>query len=120
MAEPVPVTLDTLADGAARELFGAALERVLANIDDPNTEPEATRTITLKVEFVPTEDRRTTQVQGSCEERLPGVKGVITTIYLGRKQGVLTAVEAPKQDELFPHPTGRPRPIEAVSGGQTV
>lgn len=49
--------LCTLADGAAVEKFDAALREALDNIDDPNTDAEEVRTITIKVKISPNQER---------------------------------------------------------------
>lgn len=50
------VTLTTIKDGAAVELFDAALEEVLKNIEDPNFKAKAKRGIRL--------DKRRRRVRG--------------------------------------------------------
>ena len=42
------LTLSNLGNGAAVELFGIELRRVLKDVMDPNTDPKAVREITLK------------------------------------------------------------------------
>jgi hypothetical protein len=42
------VSLETLGQGAAIELFSEELRKVLENVLDPNTKATATRSVTLK------------------------------------------------------------------------
>lgn len=51
------VNLPGLARGAAVELWAEELKKVAANILDVNTDPKATREITLKATILPNEDR---------------------------------------------------------------
>ena len=112
MTEVQAITLATLADGAAGEMWGAALDKVLENIDDPNTDPEAKRAIVLTITFEPDAQRRTLQTGIVCVPKLAGVKAATSTVFLGRDHGVLKAVEAPAQDELFTDPKSGPRAVE--------
>jgi hypothetical protein len=106
--EPIEVvTLGTLADGAALELFQNALDQVLKNIDDPNTEAHARRAIRLEIGFVADEDRRVSNVEVKCTTKLAGVRGAKTLVYIGRHEGQLVAVEQPRQTDLFPKPGGK-------------
>jgi hypothetical protein len=114
MVEPRLVTLSNLADGAADELWRAALARVLENIEDPNTYHKAKRRITLTFDFVADEERRVGDVTINSVVRLASVKPLTANVYFGRHQGHLVAVEAPRQEDLFtaPAPT-----LAAVEGG---
>jgi|SRR6185369_15579840 len=107
------VTLGTLARGAAEELFADALRRVLENIEDPNTDPEAARTITLQIVIKPDEQRRIADIDIKAAHKLAGIKPVRTLAFVGRSQGQLSMVEQPEQNEIFPVPDGRPVPVPA-------
>jgi hypothetical protein len=96
------VTLETLADGAAAELFQSELDKLLRNIQDPNTDATATRKVTLEVTFAPDEDREKGEVRIKASSKLAGLKGAKTEVYFGRHQGQLVATEFnPKQAGLF-------------------
>lgn len=108
------ITLESLADGAASELWFAALTRVLENIQDPNTDHKAKRAITLTFDFTADEDRNVGNVGIQCSTKLAGVKGVNATVFFGRVEGELVAVEQPRQQDLFPNPNRRN--VLAVAG----
>lgn len=117
MSEPnaleEPVTLVSLAGGAAVELFQEEFNRVLKNIDDPNTEAEAARIITLKVTIKPDEDRAVGRVTVAASSKIAGVKPAGSVIYMGRHRGTLVAVEHnPKQIEMFKTPQPRIEPVK--------
>jgi hypothetical protein len=96
------VTLTTLADGAAVELFQSELDRVLRNIQDPNTDAKAVRKVTLEVTFVPDEQREVGEVRVRAAAKLAGLKGANTRVFFGRHKGQLVATEFnPKQAGLF-------------------
>lgn len=87
MPELPECTLDTLASGAAGELFAAELAKVAEDILDHNSEPKATRTITLKVTIKPGDERSAAGVHVTCSSKLAPRRGAGTTIFLGRRVG---------------------------------
>lgn len=103
MAQALPVvTLESLADGAAAELFQSELDKVLRNIADPNTDPTAVRRVTLVVAIQPDDDREVGEVSVKATAKLAGLKGARTRVFFGRHQGELVATEYnPKQQGLF-------------------
>lgn len=104
-----PIRLDSIANGAASELFEEELQRVLRNIKDPNTNPEATRKITLTFEIRPTESREVGDVQILAASKLAPFKRVQTVIHMGHHGGRLVAVESnPQQLKLD---TAPPAPV---------
>jgi hypothetical protein len=96
------VTLSTLADGAADELFIDALAKVLDNVQDPNTDAKAKREIILKFAVNADEERRVGKIEVTCATKLAGVRGLAVGVYLGKQDGLNIAVEAPKQMDIFP------------------
>lgn len=111
------VSLANLAAGAAVELFDEELRKALANILDPNTEAESTRTITLKVTIKPNDLREMGAVAIEATSKLAPYKGTGTQIYIGSKGNDPVAFEwNPKQTSLFqPEQT---KPV-AVDGGRS-
>lgn len=96
------VTLDTIGGGALAELFAAELTRVLANIADPNTDPEIKRAIGITVSFKPNRERDVADVKLTCTSKLAGIMTVSTQVFMGRSGGKLVAVENdPRQSNLF-------------------
>lgn len=93
------VTLVSIGNGAAVELFDRELERVLENIVDPNTEAEAVRKIKIEFVFQPGENRDKGAVLIKATSTLASLRPADSFIYIGRvKDGSLLAVEHnPKQ-----------------------
>jgi hypothetical protein len=119
MDDPKVITLAGIADGAALELWQNALDGVLRNIEDPNTDVKSKRHIRLDFLFaVADEERRMGDVEVRCTTKLAGVKGVKTLVYIGRQQGQLVAVEQPRQQDLFPAPGGELRVMAGRKGGE--
>lgn len=86
------VTLEGVASGAAPELFAKVWGEILANIQDPNTEPTAARSATLKVTVTPAEDRESGELTVALSSKLAPPRPVSAKIYMGRRDGRLVAV----------------------------
>jgi hypothetical protein len=114
---PKTVTLESLHDGAAGEMWAAALARVLENIADPNTDHKTKRAITLSFVFAADEERHVGDVQVSCQTKLAGMKGVQTVIFIGKHEGRLVAVEQPRQQDMFPVPGAKVHEFPAKDDG---
>ncbi len=99
-----PIGLDELAEGAAGERWAHEFERLLDNILDPNRDPEAKRTIVLKVEVVPEEDRRSAKIGITVDSKLAPLSRVSQQIHLGRMAGTGQPVAVrfdPGQHDIF-------------------
>jgi len=109
-----PVTIFTIGNGVLGELFDRELDRVVNDILDLNSEPEALRTITIKVNIKPDENRNFGYVDIAVSSSLGKPKPVGTTIFFGKKQGKVIAVEnIVQQEELFDK-LG-PRPVTNIN-----
>jgi hypothetical protein len=109
------VTLDNLNQGAVKELFEAAWERMMNNIGDPNTSPTATRTLTLKITVKPDENRESATTEVGVTTSLAQHKPHKSSILLDGEMGghVTAAVSVLKQPEL-PEVPGNTRPIKGA------
>jgi hypothetical protein len=88
------VSLDTLNQGAAVERFNWALQEVLDNIQDPNTDPKKARTVTLKCTIKPSEDREVGNIQVDVVSKLAPIAPFDVRVFLGRdKEGKGYAAE---------------------------
>ncbi len=88
------VTLASIGNGAALELFDHELKRVIANIGDINTTAKTKRSINIKVVIQPDEERGIGFATVEVTSKLAGVKPVSSTMYFGKKDGELVAVQA--------------------------
>lgn len=101
MIELKQVTLEEIGGGVVPELFDHELGRVLANIDDPNTDASKPREIVVKVRFAPSADRESASVVVAVASKLVGVKPAVTSVFIGREGGRLVAfTRNPRQAEL--------------------
>lgn len=111
MSGPVLVTLGNLANGAAEELFQAALSEALANIKDPNTDWNSRREIHLAIRIQSLDEtRRSCKISVGCNTKLAGIRAVPSQIVIGSRDGHLIAAEPFRQEEMFPEPR---TPIES-------
>lgn len=109
MSESV-VTLASLGNGAVLELFDHELKKVIGNIADVNTSPTAKREINIKIIVKPDDDRDVGTTQIEVTSKLASTKPVKSTMYFGKKDGKLVAVESnPKQPSIFDGPNTGPR-----------
>lgn len=82
-----PADLLSIGGGAALELFGSELQRVMENIRDPNTEAKGTRKITLEFLFKPNEHREMVSTLISAKSTLAASRPVSEVLWVGRKDG---------------------------------
>ena len=116
--EPEAVTLSNLSGGAAEEKFAEKLREVIENIEDVNTLAKTKREIVIRVTFSPSEERDVCAVGIYVEASLAANKPTVTTVFVGRKNGVPTALESnPKQQALFNDQPARPVGVVDPSKG---
>lgn len=115
MSEEI-VTLASIGNGAALELFGHELKRVIANIADPNTSAKTKRGINIKVTIQPDEERGIGFATVEVTSKLAGVKPVSSTMYFGKnKEGELVAVQSNfSQPGIFDTDKTSIEPLRAV------
>lgn len=80
----IDLPLSELANGAIQEKLDGELKKVFENIHDPNTKAEDKRTVTIKLEFVPDENRQTVKVNSNISIKLANVKDVSMTVLTGK------------------------------------
>jgi len=102
MSDYTDVTLETLNNGAAMDLFDLELERVMQNIQDENTNPEAVREITLKISMKPNEERSLVATAVSCKSKLAPTKPhghFMQLVFDGRTtKAMTTRIDQPELD----------------------
>jgi hypothetical protein len=94
-----PVSLETLARGAVEEQFSYELTRVLANVADPNTNPCAVRSITIKIEFRPDMRRESVSIRASATSKLVANEPTTTTLFIEERNGSVVATEISGYDQ---------------------
>lgn len=84
MSKEIDLQLSKLANGAIQEKLDGELEKVFANIHDPNTSAIAKRGVTIKLEFKPDENRQVVTVSSDFTVKTAPVEGVSTTVLTGK------------------------------------
>jgi hypothetical protein len=114
------ITLSSIGNGAAFELFQERLTEVLENIQDPNTDPDAARKIVLEFTFkMRDESREMGGVTIKAKTVLAGPKPVGSIVYVGRRDGRAVAVEHdPRQIGMFDDESKKKPQIVAMNGGR--
>lgn len=84
MEKPIDLQLSELANGAVQEKLDGELQKLFANIHDPNTAATAKRGVTIKLEFKPDETRKVISLSSDFTTKLAPVEGVATTVLTGK------------------------------------
>lgn len=93
------IKLEELAGGAFQENVQKAVEKVVANLLDPNTPWKNKRAVTAKITFTQNEDRDDCSCDISVETKLAAVKPMETKFAIGKdlKSGEVYAQEYGRQ-----------------------
>lgn len=115
------VSLVTLNGGAAVELFDDELQKVLDNIGDPNTKPDAAREVVLVIKIKPDEKRRYCDVTIQAKSKIAPTRESGTVFFLGKKAGSTRVIASERNtDQMTLEEAenttqgGGPRPVEAA------
>lgn len=101
----IAVTLDSLNSGALNDLFTAEFDKVLQNISDPNTKPDAVREITMSVKIKPDKTRSMCTSIVSMKSKLVPIMPHESIVHLARKNGKLGAyIDDAQQLNLYSNP----------------
>ena len=93
------INLEKLANGAFTAQVNRAIEEVTKNIQDPNTEPGATRKITVTIGFKPNQERNFVATGVQTKTTLAPALGAVTAFSMGKdiRTGEVEAVEIGNQ-----------------------
>lgn len=92
------INLQTLAEGALAEKVNMALNEVLSNIADLNTDWKAKRKLTIEITFQAQEDRELALLDIKTKKKLVEPKSIGTKIIIGTDgRGGIMASEFGKQ-----------------------
>lgn len=99
MATDRPIkSLSELMDGGVEERFNEALDKLWQNVFDPNTNPTATRSLTLTVKIKPNERRDSCDFRVDVVPKLAPMNSLTQTVMLElRGDGRIIATERTDQ-----------------------
>jgi hypothetical protein len=109
------VTLESLNSGAVMELFDNAWQKLINNVQDHNTKPDAVRKVKIEITVKPAQDRRNAVTRVSVIPTLAPVVPHEASIIIGAENGKVQAYTFdPKQQVLdLEDEKVRPFPQEA-------
>lgn len=87
------IKLITLQGGSIIDFFDEELNKVLANIEDVNTSPDAMRSITIKVSIKPDKARRAGTIKVQCQSSLAPIKPSESVVLFDSEDGKMSAYE---------------------------
>lgn len=101
------IDLNTFADGAVAQKVERELEKVIANIHDPNTEADKKRKITITLTLSSDDKREYIDTEVEVKSTLVPTKTASTKMIMGKQNGKLAARElvSGKKDQMFFDPT---------------
>jgi hypothetical protein len=95
------ITLETLNSGAIIDLFDVEWRKLLNNMQDPNTKPDAVRKVKIEIAVKPSKDRQNASTSVSVKASLSDVVPHVASIVIGVKNGEAQAYAFdPKQISL--------------------
>lgn len=71
-----------MAMGAIEERVDYEMTRIIDNIVDPNTKATGKRSLTVKIDLTPADDRQTIQVSATAKSTLVATNAVATALYI--------------------------------------
>lgn len=80
----IALPLSDLANGAIQEKLDYELDKLFNNIHDLNTKATDKRTVTIKLDFTPDDNRETVKIESNFTTKLANVTGVSTTALTGK------------------------------------
>jgi hypothetical protein len=95
------IELSNFQHGAVIDLFDEELQKVLANIEDENTDPNKERSVTIKIAIKPDKTRRTGEVKVQAYSTLAKVNPTESFVFFDTDEdGKFTAFEDDPGQEL--------------------
>jgi hypothetical protein len=97
---PDALSIASAHGGAFVERIDDAIRECLENIVDPNTEPTAHRSVTVKITLKPDEERELVDLTCQAQAKLVGAKALTTKVVVGEYDGTVEAAEyrSPQED----------------------
>ena len=90
--------LDELMDGALTERFNQAMDEVMKNVADPNTDPRAKRQIKIVIDVVPNERRDTASFKTHVESKIAPKAAISNVVFIHvNDDGSISATEGTNQ-----------------------
>jgi hypothetical protein len=95
------ISLGTLNSGAVMDMFEVEWQKLLNNVNDPNTKPDAVRKVKIEIAVKPAKDRRNAVTSVSVTANLAAIMPHEASIVIGVEDGEAVAYSFdPRQQSL--------------------
>lgn len=113
------LSLATIKRGAAIEMVDDAIQRLLENVVDPNTDAESKRKVTLAITLTPDKNREMLHIDLSVKMAMAPQATVSSIAYVSHtRDGVVAVENDPRQPGLFEEPAeGAAEVVDIKKGG---
>ena len=99
MSNTKEVNILELGQGAIQEQINGEVNRIMANVLDPNTDAKTARKLTITLTFKPDENREVVSCSAQAKSNLAPVKAITTSLIVeSDKDGNPIAAELTKND----------------------
>lgn len=114
-----PISVATIKRGAAIEMVDDAIQQLLENIVDPNTDASAKRKVTLTISLSPDKERESMRVGLDVKSSFAPRETVGTIAFIAHTAEGVVAVETnPNQRRLYEdQERGGPKAVADISEG---
>jgi len=104
--ETKQIKVETIKGGAIIEGINEAIQKVLDNIVDPNSEPDAKREVVLKLAFKPSTNRAITEISAQIKPNLAPDISIRSAAYVVKENGKGFASEVKNRQQVIPGTEG--------------
>ncbi len=112
------LSLATLKGGAAIEMVDEAIQELLENIVDPNTDATTKRKVTLSLTLAPDQERESMHIKIDVRSSFAPHEAVGTIAFISHtRDGVVAAENNPKQRQLFEEKPAEPASVVDITEG---
>lgn len=98
------IDINALAGGALLERLNIELQRLAENISDPNTKPDAIRSVTIEIKVKPDETRSIAVSEIHVKSKLAPSRGIPTKFIVDRDntgKAVIAELKSGAKDQLM-------------------
>lgn len=110
----IKLDLSQIGDGGLQEKVDKELERVIANILDPNTETKTARKLAITLTMKPDDTRQTVATAMEVKSTLAPQKAIATTVLIGQEGSQVYANEVELAERALFEADGGKWKLEAI------
>ncbi len=112
------LSLATIKGGAAIEMVDDAIQELLENIIDPNTDATTRRKVTLTLTLAPDQERESMHIKLDVRSSFAPHEAVGTIAFISHtRDGVVAVENDPGQRNLYEEKPAEPAAVVDITGG---